>query len=88
MRERFEQFDYEAGLALLWHPRGRDSVVLIDPRVAFGAPIIAGTGVPTRIVKEHYVAGEDVRAIGEDFGVSRRQVEEALHFEGVDLPAA
>lgn len=88
IRARFEQFDYEEGLALRWHPRGRDSVVLIDPRIAFGVPIIAGTGVPTHIVKERYVAGEDLQEIEEDFGVSRRQVEQALTFEGIHLPAA
>lgn len=88
IRERFEQFDYEEGLALRWHPRGRNSAILIDPPIAFGAPIIAGTGVPTRVVKERYVAGEDIQEIEEDFGVSRHQVEEALDFEGSRLPAA
>ena len=33
--ERFAQFDYEDGLALVWWVRGRQMPVTIDPRVAF-----------------------------------------------------
>jgi uncharacterized protein (DUF433 family) len=86
--ERINQFDYEDGLALRWHPRGRCSIILIDPRIAFGAPIIGDTGVPTWVVKDRYQAGEDVDEIGEDFGVSRSQIEEALAFEDVPVNAA
>lgn len=78
---RFEQFDYEHGLALRWYPRGRRSVVLIDPRIAFGAPIIADRGIPTGIIRERHPAGEDLDAIADDFALSRQQIEEALAFE-------
>ena len=88
LRDRFAQFDYEEGIALRWHLRGRDSIILIDPRIAFGAPIIEGAGVPTHVVRERYQAGEDVQDIEADFGISRQQVREALDFEGIRVPAA
>jgi uncharacterized protein (DUF433 family) len=86
--DRLNQFDYEEGLALRWHPRGRQSVILVDPRIAFGAPVILNTGVPTWAVKDRVQAGEDPEEIQEDFGLSRQQLEEALTFEEVTLPAA
>jgi len=85
--DRIGEFDYEDGLALRWHPRGRDSVILIDPRVAFGAPIIGGTGVPTRILRDRFQAGEHIEDIQEDFGLTRPQLEQALFFEDVAIAA-
>ena len=89
IKERLEQFDYEEGLAFRWHPRGRSSVILVDPRIAFGAPMIGETGVPTAVVKERYDAGEKLDEIADDFDLPHSQVVEALEFEGVRLaPAA
>jgi uncharacterized protein (DUF433 family) len=89
IRERLEQFDYEHDLALRWHPRGRSSIILVDPRIAFGAPIIGDTGLATWVVKERYEAGESLEEIEDDFAVSRPQLVAALEFEEVALrPAA
>lgn len=79
--DRFAEFDYEHDLALVWHPAGRQSKVLIDPRISFGAPIVSG--VPTWALKGRYVAGENPDEIAEDFGLSRDDVVEALSFENV-----
>jgi len=86
--ERINQFDYEEGLAMRWHPRGRQSVILVDPRIAFGAPIIGDTGIATWVVKDRFQAGEELGEIEEDFDLSRAQIEEALAFEGIVVPAA
>ena len=88
IQERLDQFDYEQGLALRWYPRGRNSGILIDPRIAFGAPIIGDTGVPTWVIRDRYEAGEDLAEIEEDFGVPRVLLREALTFENVELPTA
>lgn len=86
IEERAEQFDYDdVGVALRWHPRGRSSVVLVDPRIAFGAPVVKG--VPTRVLKDRYAAGEDVSTIADDYEIERTAVVEALEFEGVALQA-
>ena len=83
MGEQFAQFDYELDLALIWHPAGRGSAVRIDPRIAFGEPIV--NGVPTRVFKGRWESGETMQEIHEDFEVSRREVTDALLFEGVPL---
>ena len=83
--DRFAQFDYEGGLAIKWHLAGRESAVLIDPRVSFGAPTVQG--IPTRALRGRAQAGEPVEDIVEDFELEREQVLQALRFEGVELAA-
>ncbi len=79
--DRFERFDYEYELALRWHPAGRDSLVVIDPRVSFGAPVVHG--LPTWVVKGRWNAGESMDEISADFGVPTEAVKDALAFERV-----
>ena len=83
MGDRFAEFDYELDLAVTWHPAGRDSVVRIDPRIAFGKPI--AEGIPTGAIKGRWIAGESLKSIKEDFGVSEQAITDALTFEGVDI---
>lgn len=83
--DRFAQFDYEHGLALVWHVAGRQSPVIIDPRIAFGAPTVRG--IATWILKGRWEAGEKLDEIVEDFGLTDEEVKYALKFEGVSIPA-
>ncbi len=77
----FLEFDYDAktGLAIAWHVAGRDSKILLDPRIAFGAPQIRG--IPTWAIKGRSVAGMSIQEIAEDYGISEEDVREALTFE-------
>lgn len=81
--EKFAEFDYEHELALRWHPAGRNSPVVLDPRVAFGAPTVQG--LPTWTLKGRYLAGEEVDEIVDDFDLARELVIEGLRFEGVRI---
>ncbi len=85
VRERFLEFDYDSGLAIQWHVAGRESPVVIDPRVSFGAPIV--NGVPTWALKGRREAGESIREIAADFGIDEPLVIAALVFEGVETAA-
>lgn len=76
--ERFEQFDYEKGIALKWNLSG-DHRVVIDPRVSFGAPTVHG--VATWAIKGRETAGESIEEIAEDFGLEVSDVRAALEFE-------
>jgi uncharacterized protein (DUF433 family) len=55
--------------------------VTIDPRLQFGRPCIAGTGIPTLEVAERYKAGESIQELSEDFGCTEAQVEAAIRYE-------
>jgi uncharacterized protein (DUF433 family) len=88
IQQRFDQFDYEHRLAVRWHPRGRENPIVVDPRIAFGAPIIRPAGIATWAIRERYEAGEEIPEIEDDFGVTREQIAAALAFEGIDPKAA
>jgi uncharacterized protein (DUF433 family) len=56
-------------------------LIVIDPRVAFGKPVLAGTGIPTEIIAERYKAGESIHELAEDYDRSREEIEEAIRCE-------
>lgn len=79
---RLREFEYESGgIAVRWHPRGRESPIVIDPRIAFGAPTVQS--IPTWVVKGRWIAGESIGDIAADFGLTKLDVRKALQFEGV-----
>ena len=80
---RFHQFDYEDEIALVWHLRGRENPVSIDPRVSFGAPTVKG--IPTWALKGRWDAGESITDIQDDFGLNEDDVRYGLQFEGVGI---
>jgi uncharacterized protein (DUF433 family) len=55
--------------------------VVIDPRISFGRPVLAGTGIPTAVIAERYKAGESVDALADDYGRQRFEIEEAIRCE-------
>ncbi|WP_086466723.1 DUF433 domain-containing protein [Oceanibaculum nanhaiense] len=80
---RLEEFEYERrGIVVKWHIDGPSSPIVIDPRVAFGAPSVGGT--PTWVIKGRWSAGETVEEIADDFGIDNSQVAYALKFEGIE----
>jgi uncharacterized protein (DUF433 family) len=76
-----------AGFAIRLYPftRKREldepKVVVIDPEVSFGKPVLVGTGVPTATVAERYKAGESVDELAKDYDLRREQIEEAIRCE-------
>jgi uncharacterized protein (DUF433 family)/hemin uptake protein HemP len=55
--------------------------VVIDPRVSFGQPTLAGTGVTTSMLVRRVDAGETVEHLSHDYGISADQIADALVFE-------
>lgn len=77
----------ELGFALRLFPFSRgDSldvpkVVVVDPRVSFGRPVIDGTSVRTEIVARRLKTGESVHELAQDYGVKVGEIEEAIRYE-------
>jgi uncharacterized protein (DUF433 family) len=61
----------------LHHPR----VIVIDPRIGFGRPTVAGTNIAAAIVAERCHAGESVQELAIDYGRSPQEIEEAIRCE-------
>lgn len=56
-------------------------VIVIDPRIQFGRPVIAGTGIPTSVIRDRWKAGDSVSALAEDYDRKIEEIEEALRYE-------
>ena len=57
------------------------SVIMIDPAVSGGRPVIAGTGLATEIIAERYKAGESIHDLVYDYGRTEAEIEEAIRCE-------
>ncbi len=55
--------------------------VVMDPRISFGRPVIANTGVRTSILAERYRAGDSMQVLVDDYGLDQSLIEEAIRFE-------
>ena len=57
--------------------------VVFDPRVSFGRLTVAGTGIPTVVVADRFVAGDTLEDLAGDYGIRRELVEEAIRCENL-----
>jgi uncharacterized protein (DUF433 family) len=55
--------------------------VVIDPRLAFGRPVLSQKAVPTEIIFDRFRAGDSLAEMAKDYGVDEKEIEEALRFE-------
>ena len=62
-------------------------VVAMDPAVAFGRAVIAGSRVSTAEVADRYKAGDSIADLVQDYGRTSAEIEEAIRCE-LDLRAA
>ncbi len=74
----------EHGLAVRYHPslppRLASEFVVLDPKVAFGAPTVRG--VRTEVIALRFNAGETLDEIAADYRLTPEEVHEAVLFEG------
>jgi uncharacterized protein (DUF433 family) len=74
-------------IAVLLYPFTRDlpeadiRLVVIDPRISYGRPVITGSGIPTSIIAERFDAGESIEKLTDDYGRKAEEIEEALRCE-------
>ena len=68
-------------------PREQPRTVVIDPRVSFGRPVLAGTGIPTAVLAEQFKAGDQPKDLAREYGADEQAVWDAIRCE-LDLQAA
>lgn len=56
-------------------------IVVIDPRLGFGRPVIEGTGIRTEVVIDRFRAGETIESIATDYGCRPSEIEEIVRSE-------
>lgn len=55
-------------------------VVVIDPAISSGRPVVNGTGVMAEIIVGRFNLGEGIQSIADDYGLRMSQVEEVLRY--------
>jgi uncharacterized protein (DUF433 family) len=83
-----ERIEWDAsGLAERLFPLARSErieqprAIAIDPKMGFGRPVLAGTGIRTEIVIGRHLAGESAPELAEDYGVKPELIEGAVRLE-------
>jgi uncharacterized protein (DUF433 family) len=56
-------------------------VIVLDPHVSFGRPVLAGTGIPTAVVAQRFKGGESSEELAKDYGRPKVEIEEAIRCE-------
>jgi uncharacterized protein (DUF433 family) len=56
-------------------------MILITPAIGFGKPVIAGTGISTAVVASRFSARESIDDLATEYGVTAKQIEEAIRWE-------
>ena len=68
-------------LAQRWSPIGKRQPIVIDPQIAFGAPVVRNTGIETATLARMHEGGETIDGIAWWYELEEWQVEAAVAFE-------
>jgi uncharacterized protein (DUF433 family) len=79
----FEGIDYDTnGRAQRWFPVPKARIIVLDPQVQFGEPIVAASGVPTDTLYAAFLAeGKDRSRVARLYHVTPQAVSAAVVFE-------
>lgn len=69
------------GLPERWYPAGPEAGIVVDPRVAFGQPVVQGTSTRTAVLYRMHQGGEDIPTIAWAYELDSAEVEAAIQFE-------
>lgn len=75
-------FDKSSELARRWFPIEGSRIIVLDPMVSFGRPIIAEKGITTESIYDLFIAeGEKMRPVCDWMALEFKEVEAAVEFE-------
>ena len=63
------------------HSADEPKIIMINPAISFGRPVISGTGIPTAVVASRFHARESVSELASEYGRTDREIEEAIRWE-------
>jgi uncharacterized protein (DUF433 family) len=72
-------YDLDTEQAIRWHIA---NMVVIDPKIRFGKPVVEEVGIATSVLRDSYFANdEDASFVAKWFGIRERHVMAAVDFE-------
>jgi uncharacterized protein (DUF433 family) len=81
------RIQWDKGLAVRFFPplpnrsRPEAKSVMLDPRVAFGRPVLTRLGVSTAVIVDRINAGEEKAELSKDYGATDEEIMDALAYE-------
>jgi uncharacterized protein (DUF433 family) len=61
--------------------RSEPKIIMINPTISFGRPVITGTGIPTAIIASRFQARDSISDLAKEYGRTEKEVEEAIRWE-------
>jgi uncharacterized protein (DUF433 family) len=77
----FHNVLYADDLAYRWHPVDDLQRIVLDPKFAFGRPVVENAWVPTDTLFGAFEAEGSVENVADDFELDKEAVEQAIAFE-------
>jgi len=62
-------------------------LIVMNPAVAFGKPVITGTGISTAVIAARFHARESISELADEYKRSKEEIEEAIRWESKQLAA-
>lgn len=81
LQEHLKRVEYKAGVAVRLYPmRGakQPKSIVVDPKLAYGRPVLRGTGIPYAMIVDRFQAGESSESLAEDYNVEQGLIEDAI----------
>ncbi len=66
---------------------GDPELILVNPRIAFGKPVIRGTAISTEVVAGRLTAGDTEEELASEYGRTLEEIRAAATFEGLAVAA-
>jgi len=63
-------------------------LIMINPAISFGRPVITGTGIPTAVIASRFHARESIGDLAKEYGRTDNEIEEAIRWESRTALAA
>ena len=76
-----QEVEFEAEYVRRWFPVESDRLIVVDPAIKFGEPVVSGTRVPTANIIDQMNGGDSASFVAECYGLTLAQVEAAEGFE-------
>lgn len=67
------------------HAAADPQVVLVDPRISFGKPVLANSAISTEVVAGRLVAGDPEEDLANEYGRTLAEIRAAAQFENVPI---
>ncbi len=62
-------------------------IIMINPSISFGRPVIAGTAIPTAVIASRFHARESLNDLAREYGRTDKEIEEAIRWESRAIAA-